>query len=72
MTMCPMKPWVAEMWRHASCAEELGLDEVGCKGRKRSWDKMCEADGYSVRLPEEADDDRTMESQFMGHGERTF
>merc|ERR1719282_746282 len=40
---CPAKPMMTEMWRHDSWAEEHGLDEAGCKDRKRSWDTKCGA-----------------------------
>mmetsp|Transcript_13852 Transcript_13852/g.38998 ORF Transcript_13852/g.38998 Transcript_13852/m.38998 type:complete len:251 (+) Transcript_13852:79-831(+) len=45
---CPKNPMKTDLWRHDAWAEHHGLDEEGCKGRKRVWDKYCEISDSKV------------------------
>mmetsp|Transcript_33674 Transcript_33674/g.96294 ORF Transcript_33674/g.96294 Transcript_33674/m.96294 type:complete len:909 (-) Transcript_33674:83-2809(-) len=45
---CPKNPMKTDVWRHDSWAERNGLDEAGCKLRKRVWDKYCAAEDAAV------------------------
>ncbi|CAK0887308.1 unnamed protein product, partial [Prorocentrum cordatum] len=47
LSRCPRSPLRSEAWRHDSWAEEHGLDEAGCKRRKRTWDRR-NSNGYKT------------------------